>query len=65
MGILSNYDDVSERRNTHPLLLSKAEAEGVLSKQDPEVLKRAIGLDNTQEDKRDVNSKSMFHLLTQ
>ena len=43
MGISPDYDDNVERRNTHPTLLPKAEAEGVISKQDLDVLKRAIG----------------------
>ena len=59
MGIPPDYDDNTGRSNTHPLLLPKAEAEGVISKQDLEVLKRVIGSDNIQEDKRDVNSKSI------
>ena len=43
MGIPPDYDDNIERRNTPPLPLPKAEAEGVISKQDLEVLKHAIG----------------------
>ena len=55
IGIPPDYNDDTNRRNTHPLLLSKAEAKGVISKQDLEVLKRALVSDNDQEDKRDVN----------
>ena len=43
MGSLSDYDDNIEHINTHPTLLPKAEAEGVISKHDLDVLKRAIG----------------------
>ena len=60
MGIPPDYDDITKRRNTHPLLIHKAEAEGVISKQDLEVLKHAMGGDNIQEDERDVNSKSIL-----
>ena len=34
MGILVDYDDDVERRNTHPMLLPKVEVEGVVSKAD-------------------------------
>ena len=57
MGIPSDYNDDTKRRNTHPLLLPRSEAGRVISKKDLEVLKRAIGSDNIQEDKRIVNSK--------
>ena len=60
MGISPDYEDDVERRNTHPTLLPKAEAEGVISKQDMDVLKRAMGSDNIQENKKDVNSKSIL-----
>ena len=43
MGIQPDHNDNDERRNTHPLLLPKAEAEGIISKQDIDVLRRAIG----------------------
>ena len=46
--------------NAHPVLLPKAEAERIISKQDMDVLKRAMGSDNIQENKRDVNSKSIL-----
>ena len=57
MGIPPNYGDDVECRNMYHALLPKAEAEGVISKQDMDVLKCAIGSDDIQEDKRDVNSK--------
>ena len=38
MGDLPDYVDDTDRRNTQPLLLSKAEAEGVISRQNIEVL---------------------------
>ena len=38
MGIPPGYNHDTKRRNTYPLLLLKAEAEGVISKQDLEVL---------------------------
>ena len=60
MGIPSEYDDNVERRNTHPLVLPKAEAKGVISKQDIEVLKRAIGSTDNQEHKKGVKSKSIL-----
>ena len=59
MGISPNYDDDDERRNTHPALLPKAEAEGIISKQDLDVLKRAMGSDNMQKNKKDVKSESI------
>ena len=60
MGMSPDYDDDVEHRNTHPVLLPKAEAEGVISKQDMDVLKRKMGSDDIQENKRDVNSKSIL-----
>ena len=57
MGIPPGCDDNIKHRNTHPLLLPKAEAKGVISKQDRAVLKRAIGSDDIQDNKRDVNCK--------
>ena len=65
MGNLPDYNDNTERRNTHPLLLPKAEADGIISKQDIDVLKHAIGSDEDQEHKTGVKSKSFHHLLTQ
>ena len=40
MGFQPDYDDATERRNIQPLLLPKVEAEGVIPKQDLEVLNR-------------------------
>ena len=60
MGIPPDYDDDVERKNTHPVLFPKVEAEGVISKLDMDVLKRAIGSVDIQEIKRDANSKSIF-----
>ena len=60
LDIPPDYDDDIKRRNMHPALLSKAEAEGVISRQDMDVHKRAIGSDDIQENKRDVNSKSIL-----
>ena len=42
MGDIPEYDDNIERRNTHRLLLSKAKAKGIISKQDIDVLRRAL-----------------------
>ena len=42
MGISPDYDDDVERRNTHPALLPKAEAEGVIFKQYMDVLEHAM-----------------------
>ena len=64
MGIQPDYDDDDERRNTHPLLLPKAETEGIISKQDIDVLRRAIGPAEEQEHKTDVNSKSISPVNT-
>ena len=55
MGIPPDYDDNTKRRNTRPLLLPKAKAGGVISKEDLEVFKRAGEFDNIQGDKRGVN----------
>ena len=52
-----DYDDGVERRNTHPLLLSKAKAEGIISKQDIDVLRRTIGSNEDQEHKTGIKSK--------
>ena len=59
LGIPPEYDDNVEHRNTHSLLLPKTEAEGVLSKQDINVLRRAIGPAEDQEHKTGVRSKSI------
>ena len=60
MDIPPDYDGNVERRNTQPALFTKAEAEGVISKQDMDVLKQSMGSDDVQENKRDVNSKSIL-----
>ena len=57
MGNQPDYDDNVECRNTHPLLLSRAKAEGIISKQDINVPRRAIGPTEDQEHKTDVKSK--------
>ena len=44
MGIDTNYDDDQERRRTHPKLLPRVELEGVISKEDVEVIRRANGI---------------------
>ena len=54
-----DYDDDTERRNTPPLLLPKAEAESIISKQDIDVLRRAIGPAEDREHKTGVKSKSI------
>ena len=59
MGNLPEYDDDIKRRNTHPLLLPKAKAEGIISKQDIDVLRHAIGPVEDQEHKTGVKSKSI------
>ena len=61
IGIPPDYNnDVERKKITHPLLLLKAEAEGVISKQDIEVLKRAIGSTDNQEHEKDVKSESIL-----
>ena len=60
MGIPPDYNNDAERKNTHPLLLPRNEAEGVIPKQDLEVLKRAIGSGDVQDNKKDVKSKSIL-----
>ena len=60
MGISPDYDDDVERRNTHPMLLPTPEAEGMISKQDMDVLKRMMGSGDIQENKRDANSKPIL-----
>ena len=57
MGNLLDYDNNVEHRNTHLLLLHKAEVEGKTPKQDSDVLKRAIGSSEDQELKTGVKSK--------
>ena len=52
-----DYDNDVERSNTHPLLLPKAKAEGIISKQDTGVLRCAIGPAEDQEYKTAVKSK--------
>ena len=43
MGNLPDYDGDTKCRNMHPVLLPKPEAEGMISKEDIDVLKCAIG----------------------
>ena len=57
MGDQPDYDDNVERRTTHPLFLPKAEAEGIISKQDIDVLRHVIGPAEDQEHKTGVKSK--------
>ena len=64
MGIQPDYDNDDERRNTHPLLLPKAEAEGMISKQNIDVLQRAVGPAKDQEHKTNVNSKLILPVNT-
>ena len=64
MGNQPDYNDDVECRNTHPLLLLKAEAEGIISKQDINVLRRAIGPTEDQEHETDVKSKSISPVNT-
>ena len=64
MGIQPDYNDDDERRNMHPLLLPKMEAEGIISKQDIDLLRRMIGPAEDQEHKTDVNSKSVLPVNT-
>ena len=59
MGDLPDYVDDTDRRNTQPLLLSKAEAEGMISNQDIDVLKCASRSADNQEHKTGVKSKSI------
>ena len=59
MGNLPDYDNNIERRNMHSLLLPKAEAEKVISKQGIDVLKHAIGSADNQEPRMVVKSKSI------
>ena len=59
MGNLPDYNNDIERRNTYPLLLAKAKAEGIISKQDSNVLRRAIGPAEDQEHKTGAKSKSI------
>ena len=64
MGNQTDYDDDVERRNPHPLLLPKAQTEGIISKQDIDVLRREIGPTEDQEHKTDVKSKSISPVNT-
>ena len=57
IGITLDYDGRVERDDTYPLLLSKAEGERVISEQDIEVLKRAIGSTDEQKHKKGVKGK--------
>ena len=50
MGVAVDYDDDDERRRTHPKLLPKVEAEGMMSRADVEVLRQAIGIDRASPD---------------
>ena len=65
MGIPPDHDDDTEHRKTHPLLLPKDDAEGVIAKQDLKVLKRVIWSDNIQDDKGMSIVSRFRHLLTQ
>ena len=57
VGILPDYDDDVERRNTHPLLLPKIDARGVISRQHIKVLNHVIGSTDDHEYKKGVRSK--------
>ena len=48
MGIDVEYDDDIKLNNTHPMLLLKVGADGVISKHDIGILKQATGADKTQ-----------------
>ena len=62
MGIVVEYDDDIERKNTHHLLLPKAEAKGMISKQYSEVLQQATGTTGEREHTLGVKNKSILHL---
>ena len=57
MSNLPDYDNTTEHRNTPPLLLPKAIAEIMISKQDSDMPKCAIGSADDQEYKTGVKSK--------
>ena len=59
MGISVEYDDDVERRNTHPKLLPEVEVEGVVSKDDLEVLAAVTGLNREREQKRGIKKRSI------
>ena len=50
IGVAVDYDDDDERRRTHPMLLPKVEAEGMMSRADVEVLRQAVGIDRGSPD---------------
>ena len=66
--IIGNQSDCNndvEHRNTHPLLRPKAKAEGILYKQDIDVLRRVVGPTKDQEYKTGVKSESIsLHVNT-
>ena len=57
MCIPPDHDNDIERTNTHPFLLPKAKAVGVISKQDIDALKCAMWSIDDQEHKKSVKSK--------
>ena len=54
MGVPVDYDDNEERRNTHPKLLPEAELEGVISRSDVEVLRKATGISGPPPPKKSI-----------
>ena len=63
LGIPVDYNDNIKRRNTHPLLIPKAEAEGVISKEYIDVLKRTMGSTDDQEHTKGVKCKSILQTV--
>ena len=57
MGNLLDCDNNIEHRYTHPFLLPKVEAEGIISKQDIDMLRRVVGPAEDQDHKTGVKSK--------
>ena len=64
MGNQPDYNNDAKRRNMHPVLLYKAETQGILSKQEIGMLRCAIEPAEYQEHETGVRVSQFHHLLT-
>ena len=57
MGCEIDYDDDVERRKTHPNLLPRVKPQGVVSKEDVEVLRKATGIKRAPTSQKSIPQK--------
>ena len=58
MGCEIDYDDDVERRRTHPSLLPRVKPQGVVSKEDVEVLRKATGIKRASASQKSIPQKA-------